>query len=335
MGWFSDLIGKVTHKGTVDFFVSDALPIGSSLAVTAPIAKDTYISVRVASLRLPNTRQKVFDRVFGVVHAFAALSSRFGTRNEFASASTPSKLAGVDPRNLENVITIDKLVVGPTPWSGGDFNLQIGLFSVVSENLADAFLGTLTKLTETVGVAFAATAKPYTEALKFGIEKLTGVEGSVKLEIGTDKTTSPPQTGLFALVATKQNALNGKSLSIDPTDRRLLVNGQHYTEKPYLIFSIESSNERSDWGDIPDLKASYEAMRQAIILNQRDKAEECLKVFARLSAVSPDLIPTDATTLVAKAELLLKQIYGGANTSGAAPPVAVPAFESLDLYDQR
>lgn len=333
MGWFSDLISNVKKKETIDFYVSNALPLGTAAISSAPVSPDSYITVRVASLRLPNTRQKVFEKVYGVVHVFAGLKSRFGNGVEFASATMPNKLAGVDPKNLGNLLTIDKNVVGPTPWSGGDFNLQIGLFSVISENLAGAFLGTLTKLTETVGVAFAATAKPYADVLQFGIEKLTGTEGSVKLEIGADKSWTPPMTGHFALVASPHNALATRTLSIDPNDKKLLVDGKHYTDKPYVIYSIESTAMRSDWGDIPDLKTSYESIRQAIISNDRNKAEELLKVFARLAAVSPDLIAEDARVLVAKAELVLKQAFSGAETAGMSAEVL--PFEKLGLYEGR
>lgn len=334
MSWFSELIKKVTTAEAVDFYVSGPLPMGSGPATATPLVTDQcYVAVRAVSLRLPNTRQKVFERVYGIVHAFASLPSRRGTETQFAAATMPGKLAGVDPKNLQNVITIDKLLAGPTPWSGGDLNLQIGLFSVVSENLAGAFLETMTKLTETVGVSFATAAKPYVDTLKFGIEQLTRAAGSVKLEIGLDQSFKPPAAGLYAIVATPVGKLSGKSLSLDPADKKLLVNGAHYTDKPYLVYSIESSPQRSDWGKIPDLQRSYTTIVQSIEANKRDEAAEAFATFTRLAAISPDLIAADADALIEKVKNEMQRAFGKAATSGTAP--AVPAFHELGLYQNR
>lgn len=331
MSWLSDLIHKVTTTEAVDFVRTGPLLFGNqSPAPTALPSGECYLSVRVASLRLPNTREKVFDKLYGIVHAFADLPSAAGAHIQFAAATMPSKLAGVDPVNLQNVLTINKLVVGPTPWNGGDLNLQIGLFSVVSENLAGPFLDTMTKLSDTVGVAFAGAAKPYVDTLKFGVEALTRATGTVKLEIGLDETFSPLTTGNFAIVAAPVGRLAGKTLSLDPTDKKLLVNGAHYTEKPYLVFSFESSQERSDWGEIPELKAAYGAIRDAVVGNDQTKAKSTFEAFERLAKFSPDLTATDAARLVVKVRGLVAGAFQVAAT--ASEVMRLPEFHEVGLY---
>jgi hypothetical protein len=329
MSWFTDLIGRVKATKTVDFIISG--PLGSNGAV--PLTDGKYVSVRVSRLRLPNTRVKVVDRVYGVVHAFAHLSSTAGDSVEFAATTMPAKLAGVDPKNLQNVITIDKLVVGPTPWSGGDFVLEIGLFSVVSENLAGPFLETMSKLSDTVGVAFAAAAKPYVDTIKFGVEALTSASGSVKLEIGLDKTFSPPLAASYALVAAPVGELDAGSLSLDPNDGKLLTNGQPYVEKPYLIFTVESSTQRADWGGIPELRDAYAGVRDAVRGNDQGKATQAFQNFVREAHISPDLIPADVDRLIEKVRTLLATAFQGADTAAALAPIAVPEFHELRLYD--
>jgi hypothetical protein len=318
MSWLSDLIHKVTTTDAVDFVRTGPLPIGNQPpAATALQPGEGYLSVRVASLRLPNTRQKVFEKLYGIVHAFADLPSAAGSHIQFAAATMPSKLAGVDPVNLQNVLIINKLVVGPTPWSGGDLNLQIGLFSVVSENLAGPFLDTMTKLSDTVGVAFA-------------VEALTRATGSVKLEIGLDETFSPPTTGNFAIVAEAVAKLAGKTLSLDPADKKLLVNGVHYTDKPYLIFFIESSQERSDWGEIPELKTAYGAIRDAVVGNDQGKAKSTLEAFERLANFSPDLTANDAARLIRKVRDLVAGAFKVA--ANASEMMQLPEFHEVGLY---
>jgi hypothetical protein len=289
--------------------------------------------VRIASLRLPNTREKVFDKIYGLVHAFASLSSATGASVQFAAATMPNKLAGVDPANLQNVLTIDKVVVGPTPWSGSDLNLQIGLFSVVSENLAGPFLDTMTKLTEAVGVAFVSAAKPYVDTLKFAVESLTRATGSVKLEIGIDETFAPPTTGYFAIVAEATGKLAGKTFTIDPNDRKLLANGIHYTDKAYLIFVIESSQERADWGEIPELKTAYGAIKDAVVGNEQTKARSAFEAFRRLALFSPDLMQADATRLVSKVNDLLNSVFKEAGT--ASETLNFPDLHDVGLYSEK
>lgn len=333
MSWLSELIRHVTTTEAVDFVISPALGAGTATAVTTPLVSgQAYVTVRIASLRLPNTRQKIFDRVYGLVHAYGQLSSPRGADLQFAAATMPSQLAGVDPKNLQNVLSINKAVMGPTPWSGGDLQLQLGLFSVVSENLAGPFLETLTALTDTVGVAFAGAAKPYVDLVKFGVEKFTDASGSVKLEIGLDQTLPNPATGYFALVAARKDALAGKKFSYDPADFKLLVDGVAYTDKPYLIFAIEASQQRPDWGNIPDIKQSYAALIAAIEKGDRNTAQDSLTVFKRLTTISPDLIDADGERLIAKVDALFNKVFAAAGNSAEAVAV-LPKFHQLDLYD--
>lgn len=334
MSWLSNLIKRVKETESVDFLLSDPMPRGPSSPRELTV-DESYISVRVASLRLPNTRQKVFDRVYGVVHAFAHVASQAGQVIEFAATTMPGKLAGVDPKGLQNVITIDKLVVGPTPWTGGDFVLEIGLFSVVSENLAGPFLETMSKLSETVGVAFAAAAKPYVETIRFGVERLTAAQGSIKLEIGLDKTFIPPIPGSYALVAAPVGTLNPKSLSLNTADGKVLLDGTHYTAKPYLVFTIESSTQRADWGDIPELRKAYAAVKDAISTNDQTKAAQAFQGFRREATISSDLIPNDAKRLIAKVDGVLNAAFGTAETATKSRKALrqIPEFHELSLYE--
>jgi hypothetical protein len=152
----------------------------------------------------------------------------------------------------------------------------------------------------------------------------------VKLEIGLDKTFSPPTTGYFALVATPVGKLTAKRLTLDPADRKLLVDGVHYTDKSYLVFCIESTQERSDWGEIPDLKASYAAIRAAVVGNDQTKANETFATFQRQAIVSPDLTSTDATRLIGKVRALLATAFAGAGTAGES--MSLPEFHDVGLY---
>jgi hypothetical protein len=331
MSWFGDLLGDVLHQEAVDYVVTGALSVdGTMPTFTALEADTTYLSIRVKSLRLPFTRKGV-NKLYGVVHSFADIPGGPGEAVRFATATTPAELAGVDPKNLSKVVTVDKAVVGPTPWWGGDLKLQIGLFSVVEQNLAAPFLSTLTALSNQVGVSFAATAKPFVDVISMGVAALSRDVGSVKLEIGLDRGYDPPVPGHYALIAAPAGALRDAKFDLDSSDGKLKVDGVHYTEKPYIVFTIEAVTQQPRWGEIAELRAAYQKIREAKRLNDQAKAKDALTSFRLLALSSTDLIFSDAQALVKKAEDDLKTFFGSAKISGFAE--REPAdFEALRLY---
>jgi len=328
MSWLGDLIQDIRRSKTIDFFVGGPLPLGSGQALSTPLkAGECYVSIRLASLRLPYTRKGV-TKIYGIVHAFAGLSNSAGNAVELAAATVPKGLAAVAPSGLDKVLAIDKLLVGPTPWIGGNFELQIGLFSVVSENLAGPFLETIEKLTEKVGGSFAGLAKPYVETLKFGMSALSKATGTVTLEVGLEQGFSNLSAGHFALIGDDKRKFSNAALTIDPGDKSLRVDDAPYTDAPYLVYAVESSDQRVDWGSIPDLKTSYESIRSA---KDRNEAQQAFTAFRRQVLLSPDLIDADRKRLVEKVEALMKSLYDVAFT-GAGSHARIPEFGKLKLY---
>lgn len=331
MGWFNDLIGKVSRAETVDFVLTPALTVnGQTPSLATLTADETYLQIDVKALRLPFKREGV-TRYHGLVHAFADLPGRSGQAAQFSSATRPAALAGLDPKHVSNVLTIDKRVVGPTPWSGGDLQLQIGLFSVVEQDLAAPFLSTITALSDKVGGAFVATAKPFIDIIGAGVQALTAKEGSVKLEVGLDIALTPPKPGYYAVIAAAKNRLDGATFDLDPNDFRLRVNGAPYTDKPYLVFGVSAVTQQERWGEIEDLRKAYQELRAAIAANKQDDATEAFTVFRRLAKISPELISSDADRLIAKVNTMLIDAFGQANRSKSLDARA-PAFEALALY---
>src|SRR4051794_22136684 len=130
MSWLSDLIHNIAVSDAVDFVVTDALPVGGNSSAGPALTGDDdfYVTVRARSLRLPYTRTGV-EQLYGLIHSFATLERIGGDPAKLASVTMPSDLAGVDPKRLDRVLSIDKVLVGPTPWRDGSLDLQIGLFS--------------------------------------------------------------------------------------------------------------------------------------------------------------------------------------------------------------
>lgn len=333
MSWLSELIKKVVRKEKVDFVRSDPLGIGAAQPIITPlVADENYVSVVVKQLRLPYTRVAT-TKLYGVVHSFVRLQRLGQGAVDFACATTPARLAGVDPKGIANALTISKRVMGPAPWRGGSLSLETGLFSVVSENLAGPFLDTLTSLSEKVGVSFATAAAPFIDVIRTGAVAMTRASNSVALEVGLDEEFTPPQACIFALVAAPVGELDKAKLSVDAADYRLKYAGADYTKKPYMVIAIEASSQRDDWAEIPDLREAYDAVVKAVRDGKQDEAETALNAFSRRARTSSDLIAHDAERLIKKVDAVVhppvKSPVGGAVASRS-----LPEFADLDLYDE-
>jgi hypothetical protein len=331
--WLGDLIKTVTREETIDFTVTDPLTVGGSMLKMEPLTpSETYISIKVRSLRLPFTR-KGFTKIHGVVHSFANLPGAGSEAVEFVSATTPSALSGLDPKNISNVIVIDKQVVGPTPWHGGNLRLQIGLFSVIEQELAGAFLSTMTALSEKVGVTFVASARPFLDVISMGVSALTRQVGSVKLEIGMDKSFTPPVPGTYALIAAPVGDLSAAKFDVDPNDGKLKVDGKHYEKQPYLVFTIEAVSRQERWGEIAELRNAYIAIRDSVKGNDQSKAREAMISFRLLTLTSSDLVEPDALRLIDAVNQRLALAFGSPMVSGMPRSDTMPEFENLAPFD--
>jgi len=299
-------------------------------------------------MRLPNTRDHVVERLYAVVHGFVTLPSFGGSLIKLAAATMPTDLAGISPDDLGKVISLNKLIAGPTPYIGGEFDLQIGLFSVVQENLAATFLTTVTDLSGVIGTGFAAAAAPYVGVLQTAMKMLSGASGHVRLEVGLDETYTNLSTGTFALVAADSKQHKPADFTFDTATKQLNYQGRAYVDAPYVIFAIEASKERADWGTIPEIATAYKALQDKIKDPHADTAvrNEALAAFRVATLLSPDLISDDAARLVdlvtTRTAALIAAMAGGTaaltESVGFAPahhagPHELPALTTIELYD--
>jgi hypothetical protein len=322
MSWFSDLIERIAGKDAIDFVVTPALPLGKNAPASVALgANQCYIELRVASLRIPKSR-RFTSNLYGVVHAFTTLSRNGAKDVQFASVSAPDRLAGIDPGNAYNAIMVDKVVMGPVAWRGGNLDVEMGLFSVVSSDLAGPFIGLITDLATTAGVSFVAAATPFVPIIKKGVELLAGKVGDGSLEIGISRTIQGPMTGVYAIVGVDRNGFDQNGLSVDPADFKLVRNGAAITQAPYLVYQISMSQQRADFGNIPELAQAFQDLLAKIRDGKEDPARESLGVYRRLVLTSQDLIDDDATQLVAKATQIVDRVFKGG-------PTGKETFENL------
>lgn len=317
MGWLGDLIGGIAGAAPTEWTLVEALPDpGLGIAGKAVVPDECYLEIYVESLRLEKARR--FATSFhGVVYSFASLARHGSDRAELAAVTKPENLAALDAGNLDRVITVSKRVMGAMPWRGNPLGLQLGLFSVKSGNLLSPLLDYVVRISDHAGISVVARLDPFLPLITEGLDMIAGQTGDTEIELAVDTDTALSESRLCALVARPKGSLDPARLTLDPADRKLLLDGQPL-EAAYCVFSIRHSERNPDWGTIPPLQQAYADFNRAILSGRRQEAEEALAGFNRQLIVSPDLISADKARLKAMARADLVEAFPGGGQSDDA-----------------
>ena len=103
----------------------------------------------------------------------------------------------------------------PAPYVGGDLEIEVGLFSVPSSDLAAPYLSLLENLSTTAGVSFISAALPFAGPILQGVKLLTG-GNKVVLEIGLSITEPQPKQGYCVVMRAPKKAVQLSQLKLDP-----------------------------------------------------------------------------------------------------------------------
>jgi hypothetical protein len=332
MEWFANLIEWVKGQRSIDFVVTGALPVGTAAVDTAPLDADAcYVQLSIAAIRIPQSR-RFASKIYGVVHAFTKLARDASADVEMANVSAPQELANIDPANAYKVVSVDKIVMGPVAWRGGNLDIQIGLFSVVSSDLAGPFIDLVTTLATTAGASFVTAAAPFVPVIKQGMEFLGGSKNSSTLEVGISRTLMNPSTGYFAILGIDKTKFDVTGLSVASSDRRLQRGTQPIDDAPYIVYQIFKTQQRPDFGNIPELAQGYQDLAKAVRSGIEIDARDSLKTFTRLVITSPDLIPSDAKRLRDKASALVDTAFPG-GPSGKRETAIPATLADIGLYE--
>jgi hypothetical protein len=324
---------KGVMRGKAQDFIIAPLDDRHGAPRRAPVEIDkSYVTLSIKAARIVDIRRWT-TKFHGCINSRATFLHEAQGSVDHQTVLAPAELKELDPTHLDRIISIDKVVLGPFPYRG-QFGLTIALFSVKSADLAGPYLDLLTSLADTAGASFLAAAKPYIEPLRKGADLLFGSANASQLEIGFDRDFTTLETGYYLAMRAPKDTIQLDTLRIDPNDYRLIdQQGKPFGSYPYFILAMASGSTRADWMLIPDLKATWDAMKRAFVAGQYNDAGNLLGQFERECHVSPDLVPTDAQRLTKKA----RDTFGPqqAATFGSArgeSGAGFPEFSDLDLY---
>lgn len=330
MTFLRDIWKRLKSTHSIDLTL---VPLASTdLAYGQPIeADECYIELFVESLRIEEAR-RFATNFHGIVYTFITLAREGDAKADLASICKPEKLAGLDAQSLGKVITVSRQVMGAIPWRGGTLHLELGLFSVKSGNLLTPFINFVTQVSTTAGVSFIGKVAPFVPLLTTGMDMIAGQTSDVAIEVGLDTDISPTQSGLFAVIAAPKSEIEAKSITLDPIDRKLLVDGRPLA-KAFCVFSIRRSDRKADFGEIPELKEAYGRLQSAIRSNRIQDATDALTVFRQTVIVCPDLIESDGRRLIEKATQKVKDAFQAGGISRTLESAKTEELSDIDLYE--
>lgn len=293
--------------------------------------QSAYLSVWLRSMRVVNVR-KGLSRFYGTVHSAFTVPHRSGIPAKFNVLATPAELKNIDAANIDRAIVVNKRLLGPIPFRGGDVEMEVGLFSIKSADLAEPFLSVLGKLSALGGTAFVSAAMPFAEPLVDGINLLTGGSDDTVLEIGVASTIDKMQTGYWIVMRAPKGEVDVSKLHVSPTDYKLLdPSGQPVAAYPYMVLAIEAAESRADWAQIPEILQAHKALMEDVRNAKYDDAKQSLTVFKRVALTSDDLLLADGKRLAAEVESEVTEILKATQTAGFAPR-AMRKLGDIPLY---
>jgi len=297
MAVWSDLWKKKSEDWIFAWLDSKQVPAGSH---SGEVDSDTnYLHVFLKSARVVDVR-KGFTTFYGTVHSYANLPHRSGGKAEFNVVTTPNSLKNIDAAGIDRVIQFNKRLLGPVPYAGGGLEIEVGLFSVASTQLAAPYLELLETLSKTAGVSYVSAAMPFVTPILQGIKLLTGSDKDVALEIGISTTLEPPRLGYCVAIRAPKQAIEIKKLSVDPSDFRLQCDGETLSEYPYMVLEFSAEPNRADWFQIPELSAGYKRVQEEFRAGSASGTEAALAVFRRMTLTCNDLLEDDARRIAAR-----------------------------------
>lgn len=304
-----------------------------------------YINVFLRSMRIVNVRRGL-SKFYGTVHSHITVPYISGEKASFQVVSTPSNLRDIDAVNLDRIILMNHRLLGPIPYRGGDIDMELGLFSVKSADLAGPFISVLEQLSSAAGVSFINVAQPFMAPLLQGVNLLLGTQGDTVLELGWATTMNPLETGYFVLIRAQrgaqnsENTVNVESLKVNPDFKLVDDKGQPLSSFPYMVVSIEASSERDNWFEIPELADARNKLEKELKTGSEQSAQQAFAMLKRLILTSPDLIDEDASKLTDKVDEKYRPLFDvffpQVATRGIEDErelVQIPTLRELNLYD--
>lgn len=313
MGWFQNIFKSRTKDWFFAHLEAEQTPGNAAVRTITPNTE--YLNIMLKSMRIVDVR-KGLSKFYATVHSHIEIDHLSGKKATFNYVTTPGNLEKLDGTKIDRVINMNRRLLGPVAYRGGDIKMEVGLFSIKEADLAAPFINLLTGMSSLGGVSFISAALPYAKPLQDGIELLTGSGDDTILEIGINMEMDKISTGYFVVMRAEKDAINKEDLVVSKEDYKLVnKDGEAIEDYPYMVFEISAAEGRDDWFNIPDISSAYNKMNEEVQKGDYTAASDALKMFKRVAYTCPDLLFKDAKVIYQKVEMEIKEILQALQTS--------------------
>jgi hypothetical protein len=219
------------------------------------------------------------------------------------------------------------------PYRGGRIKAQMGLFAVKTDNLVDKFLALLGELSDAAGVDYVKQALPFVGPITKGVDLILGIPGQSTIVVGLNQFLDPIQ-GHYVVTNIKENdrnKLNLSDLHLDKNYRLRKKNGRLLEDIAYFVFTIEESENRYTWYDIPDLGTAYANLHLSIKSGTPKSIKEAYDILVKAVLSSPDLLIKNARAIVDN--IYKEEVEPWLKTEVSEPETITRSAVMLDIPD--
>lgn len=333
MGWISNVIDTIKGRQPTTWTFVEGIPLAGSTIGTQPIEKDEcYVELYVDSLKLGRARR--FATTFnGVVYAFATTAREGDIPSKLSAVTKPQEITNVGDADLNNVITFNRRMFKVIPWRGGPLDLELGLFSVKTGNIASDIADYVVRLSNTISPGITSTFNPLVPLVTEGLDMMAGQTEEVELELAVDTSLQLHSGKHYALIRLPREKIDPAKLHVAEGGR--LQHKGSDVEVSYCVFSIRPRRDNPEWGSIEDLRQRFDDLKDAILSGKQSDAEDAIAAFRRAVIVCPDLITEDKKALIQRANDQMMLAFAGgviSRTSGAQVHIKDMSLSDLELY---
>jgi hypothetical protein len=222
------------------------------------------------------------------------------------------------------------------PYRGGVVELSAGLVALEGDNRLRVMLDVLGGFSSLIGPPLSAAVGVATQ-LDDGIGKLVGAGGDVVLGVH-DGYVAPNngaignilRPGYLAVVRADARVFDGRALRV--VNSRLTYNGNPLDGYDYLLFQIESRQERDSWF-FPDLEALLNETKRKVALGDQSGVDALRKQLLATIVTSSDLTEPDRWRVATIVKQQLNKVEAHALGAVSGPAASLEAALNSGVMD--
>lgn len=156
-----------------------------------------YFGVRVRYLRLDADIGPTGRRYYPAVKTDLAFSTE-ASQQKLSLITQPSPLTSTT-QDWNRIAVLNRPLLAPSPYYGGDVNLDMALIGVQSGDVAKSALATLDEISQLTGVSIVSRIAGLADIGKSGIEKILRIDEQPIVKAGVTTSWDGPNLGFWVL----------------------------------------------------------------------------------------------------------------------------------------